>query len=51
MYPSKKKYRNGVDYEGKGMPPDIYMKNTIEEIENGQDKILEAAMNILNQNR
>jgi C-terminal processing protease CtpA/Prc len=45
------KFHDGIDYEGTGMPPDIYMKNSIEEIANGQDKILEAALNILNQNR
>jgi len=44
-------YRDGIDYEGMGMPPDIFMKNTKEEIENGQDKILEAALEALNQNR
>ena len=44
-------YSDGLDYEGKGMPPDIFMKNSIEEIENGQDKILESALDILNQNR
>lgn len=43
----KIEYKDGVYYEGTGMPPDIYMKNTEEEIRNGQDKVLEEALNIL----
>jgi len=37
-------FKDGINYEGTGMPPDIYMKNTLEEIEAGQDKVLEAAI-------
>ncbi len=44
------KFRDGIDYEGTGLPPDIYIKNTEEEIANGQDKVLEAALDILTQN-
>lgn len=40
-------YRDGVDYEGTGMPPDIVMKNTLEEINQGQDRILEEALRII----
>jgi C-terminal processing protease CtpA/Prc len=40
-------YLDGVDYEGTGMPPDIYMKNTLEEINQGQDKTLEEALKII----
>ena len=47
----KLEYRDGVDYEGTGMAPDIFMKNTEEEIKNGQDKLLEAALEALGQNR
>ena len=43
----KIEYQDGVYYEGTGMPPDIYMKNTEEEIQNGQDLNLEEALNIL----
>ncbi|MFC2090368.1 S41 family peptidase [Bacteroidota bacterium] len=41
------KFYDGIDYEGTGLPPDIYMKNTEEEILNGQDKLLEAALELL----
>jgi hypothetical protein len=40
-------YRDGVDYEGTGMPPDIYMKNTLDEINQGQDKTLEEALKLI----
>ncbi len=42
--PQKIEFHNGEYYEGKGIPPDIFSKNTIEEIEAGQDKTLEAAL-------
>jgi C-terminal processing protease CtpA/Prc len=42
-------YRDGVDYEGTGMPPDIVMKNTLEEINQGQDKVLEEALKIISE--
>lgn len=40
-------YRDGMDYEGTGMPPDIVMKNTLEEINQGHDMILEEALRII----
>lgn len=40
-------FSDGKDYEGMGMPPDIYLENTEEAIINGQDKILEKAIEIL----
>ncbi|MGW8315475.1 MAG: S41 family peptidase [Bacteroidales bacterium] len=43
-------YRDGKDYEGTGMPPDIVMKNTLEEINQGQDRILEEALKIIQEN-
>ncbi len=42
--PQQVVFIDGINYEGTGMPPDIYMKNTVEEIEAGQDKTLEAAI-------
>jgi carboxyl-terminal processing protease len=42
-------YRDGVDYEGTGMPPDIVMKNTLDQINQGQDKILEEALRIIHE--
>jgi len=36
----------GVSFEGIGLIPDILVKNTIEELEAGQDKTLEAALAI-----
>ena len=43
-------YRDGVDYEGTGMPPDIVMKNTLEEINQGQDRVLEEALKLIQEN-
>jgi len=40
-------FLDGVDYEGTGMPPDIVMKNTEEEIQQGTDKVLEAGLEII----
>ncbi len=37
-------YRDGLSYEGIGLIPDIYSKNNLAEIQNGQDKTLERAM-------
>lgn len=37
-------FRDGVSYEGIGMAPDIYIKNTSLEMNNGQDKTLEEAL-------
>jgi hypothetical protein len=31
------------------MPPDIVMKNTLEEINQGQDKVLEEALKIISE--
>lgn len=39
---------DGYTYEGKGLPPDLFSKNSLSEIENGQDKTLELAMTVLN---
>lgn len=41
------KFNDGFDYEDSGLPPDIYMKNSEEDIKNGQDKTLEAALELL----
>ncbi len=35
---------DGVNYEGTGMPPHVFMRNTEEEILNGQDRVLEEAL-------
>lgn len=37
-------FMDGISYEGVGLIPDILSKNTIEEIEAGQDLTLEAAL-------
>jgi carboxyl-terminal processing protease len=42
--PQHVEFIDGINYEGTGMPPDIYMKNTQEEIMNGQDRVLEEAL-------
>ena len=41
------KFNDGIDYEDTGLPPDIFMKNAEEDILNGQDKTLEAALDFL----
>lgn len=40
----KIEYRDGLSYEGTGMIPDIYSKNTMSEMQSGQDKTLERAI-------
>ncbi|MBD0366633.1 MAG: S41 family peptidase, partial [Flavisolibacter sp.] len=35
---------NGAFYEGKGVPPDIVVKNTLQEISAGKDRVLETAL-------
>lgn len=40
---------DGMNYEGTGMPPDIAMKNTNEEMMNGQDRTLEEALSLITQ--
>jgi C-terminal processing protease CtpA/Prc len=40
----KIEFVDGVSYEGPGIPPDSFMKNTSEEMVAGQDKSLEAAL-------
>ncbi len=37
-------FQNGISYEGAGIPPDEYFKNTASEMANGQDKTLEEAI-------
>lgn len=39
---------DGENLEGKGFTPDIYIKNTVEEMAIGQDRTLEEAINLLN---
>lgn len=39
---------DGNYYEGIGIPPEIYVKNTLSEVQSGIDKTLEAALNELN---
>lgn len=40
----KTEFRDGISYEGSGIPPDIHVKNTMEEMEAGQDRALEEAL-------
>jgi len=42
--PQHVEFIDGINYEGRGMPPDVYMKNKEEEILNGQDRVLEEAL-------
>jgi hypothetical protein len=46
--PQHVEFIDGINYEGTGMPPDIFMKNTEEEILNGQDRVLEEALSRFN---
>lgn len=40
----KIEFRDGISYEGPGLPPDIFVKNTSEEMAAGQDRTLEEAL-------
>ena len=42
--PQKIEWKDGKSYEGIGLPPDIYVKNTLSEMAGGQDKTLETAL-------
>lgn len=44
VMPQEIEFRDGVSYEGPGIPPDVLIENTAEEMEAGQDKALEAAL-------
>lgn len=44
VMPQEIEFRDGVSYEGPGIPPDVLIENTAEEMSAGQDKALEAAM-------
>jgi len=48
--PQHLEFIDGINYEGTGMPPDVFIKNTEEEILNGQDMVLEEALITLDQN-
>ena len=45
--PQKVEFIDGKSYEGTGLPPDITVENTTEEMATGKDKALEAAINHL----
>lgn len=40
----KTEFRDGISYEGPGLPPDIFVKNTAGEMAAGQDRTLEEAL-------
>jgi len=42
--PQKIEFIDGRSYEGIGLIPDVYVKNTLEEIASGQDRTLELAI-------
>ncbi len=42
------KYLNGDIYEGKGVPPDIYARETTDAYQQGHDLVVEAAVNYIN---
>lgn len=42
----KIEFPEGISFEGKGLAPDIYVRNTTGEMDAGQDKTLEAALAI-----
>lgn len=49
LVPQKVELFDGKSYEGKGLAPDLYMKNTMSEISSGIDRTLEVAIDELNQ--
>ena len=44
------KYHNGIDYEGRGFPPDLFVPYPMAARSMGKDVQLEAAMTFLNAN-
>lgn len=44
LVPQKVELYDGKSYEGKGLPPDLYIKNSEEEISTGIDRVLESAI-------
>lgn len=44
VIPQEIEFRDGVSYEGPGIPPDVLLENTAEEMKAGQDKTIEAAL-------
>ena len=42
------KYLDGNIYEGKGVPPDIFVKETSAAYHSGDDQQLDAAINYIN---
>ena len=42
--PAEVEVENGVTYEGMGIPPDVLIENTPEEMSAGQDMALETAL-------
>jgi len=46
--PQHVEFIDGINYEGTGMPPDVYIRNTEEEILNGQDRVLKEALRYFN---
>lgn len=43
----KVQFKDGVSYEGVGLFPDIYSKNSLPDMQGGQDKTLEMALGML----
>ena len=44
VMPQEIEFRDGISYEASGIPPDVRVENTAEEMSAGQDKALEAAL-------
>ncbi|MEK6481817.1 S41 family peptidase [Catalinimonas sp. 4WD22] len=47
LVPQKTKLYDGQSYEGIGLSPDLYVKNTSAELSSGTDAVLEAGMEVL----
>jgi C-terminal processing protease CtpA/Prc len=48
LVPQKVELYDGQSYEGIGLAPDVYVKNSLIDIENGIDQTLEEAVDALN---
>lgn len=47
LVPQKVELYDGKSYEGTGLPPDIYVKNTLPQINSGKDNTLQFAIDTL----
>jgi C-terminal processing protease CtpA/Prc len=42
---------NGISYEGEGIPPDLVVRNKVDDIANGKDEAIEKAIDMISMAR